>query len=276
MRNSPSTLTRRRLLATAGGGSVLALAGCSAPAIETRRTDTFEFSPDRSDSLVVRNPNGGVTVTAGDGDAVAVEMTARGYGVAESLLSDVTVDDSVSDGSLVLEAVYPEGASRITTSLDVRMPESMSLSAAETQNGGIEARGVGGDPTLRAGNGGVTARSVEGYVTLAATNGAVEARDVGGLDGARVENGGVSVDVPAVRGDTEVRAANGGVEARLGPDVDAAFEARASNGAVDVSGVELTDATSSPSRVAGTLGDGGPSLSISAENGGVEVRELDT
>ncbi|RDI70960.1 DUF4097 family beta strand repeat-containing protein [Halopelagius longus] len=276
MRNSPSTLTRRRLLATAGSGSVLALAGCSAPAIETRRTDSVQFSPDGSDSLAVRNPNGGVTVTSGDGDAVAVEMTVRGYGVDESLLADVTVERSVSDGTLVLEATYPEGASRITTGLDVRMPQSMSLSAAETRTGGIEARGVGGDPTLRAGDGGVTARRVDGYVTLEATNGGVEARDVGGIDGATVENGGVSVDVPAVRGDTEIRTTNGGVEARVGPDVDAAFEVRASNGGVDVGGIELADATKSPSRVAGTLGDGGPSLTISAGNGGVEVRSLDS
>ncbi|SFG00162.1 hypothetical protein SAMN04488063_1093 [Halopelagius inordinatus] len=276
MRHAPSTaFTRRRLLATAGTGAVLSLAGCSAPDLETRRTESFDVSPDGSDSLAVRNRNGEVAVTSGDGDVVSVEVTKRGFGVDESALDRVTVEQSVTDGVLRLDAVYPPDVSRITTELAVEMPRSTSLASVETNNGRIEVRDVGGDAVLRSGNGEIDARGVDGYLTLQAGNGSVEARDVAGIDGATVGNGSVDVDVPAIRGDTEIRASNGGVEARIGPDVGAQFEARASNGGVDVSGIDVMDPTVSRTRVTGTVGGGGPSLTLLAENGLVEVRALE-
>nr|WP_231751547.1 DUF4097 family beta strand repeat-containing protein [Halogeometricum sp. CBA1124] len=151
----------------------------------------------------------------------------------------------------------------------------MSLTLAEVANGGVDVRGVSGDATLRAGNGGVVAEDMPGFLTLQAGNGGIEARDVGGIDGVTAGNGSISVDIPAIRGDTEVSASNGGIDAAISPDVDAAFEARVTNGAVDVSGLELTEASISPSRVAGTLGEGGPSLTLRAGNGGIDVRRLD-
>jgi hypothetical protein len=267
--------TRRTFLAGTGAAAVAALAGCSAPGIETRVTDAFEVTPEGATSLVVRNRNGSVTVRGDDGEAVAVEVVKRGLGVGEGVLERVAVEPSVADGTLTLEAVYPSNADRVSTDIDVRLPASMTLSAAETANGGIEARDVAGDATLRAGNGGVTARRVDGFLTLEAGNGTVEARDVGGIDGASAGNGAVDVEVPAIRGDTEISASNGGVQAAIGPDVSAQFEARTTNGTVEVRGIELTDATISRSRVTGTLGDGGPTLTLRAGNGGIDVRALD-
>jgi hypothetical protein len=267
--------TRRTFLAGAGAAAAAALAGCSAPGIETRVTESFEVAPEGATALAVRNRNGSVTVSGHDGDAVAVEVTKRGFGVGEGVLDDVVVEPSVTDGTLTLEAVYPPNADRVSTGIDVRLPASLTLREAETANGGVEASDVAGDATLRAGNGGVTARRVDGFLTLEAGNGAVEARDVGGIDGASAGNGAVDVEVPAIRGDTEISASNGGIQATIGPEVSAQFEARTTNGTVEVTGIELTDATISRSRVVGTLGEGGPSLTLRAGNGGIDVRPLD-
>ncbi|SFR45935.1 hypothetical protein [Halogeometricum limi] len=276
MDSKPSTrLTRRRFFAATGTGAVAALAGCNAPGLETRLETEFDVSPDGATDVRVTNRNGGVTVRPGDGDAVHVRVVKRGFGVDESVLERISVSDSVSDGVLTLDVDYPENAVRVASDLTVELPESLALSLAETANGGVDVRGVAGDATLRAGNGGVTAESVPGFLTLEAGNGGIEARDVGGIDGVRAGNGGIDVEIPAIRGDTEVSASNGGIDAAVSPDIDAAFEARVTNGGVDVSGLELTNATVSPSRVAGTLGDGGPSLTLWAGNGGIDVRRLD-
>lgn len=272
---SPRGTSRRQLLAATGAGIVGLLAGCSAPGLETRTEESFEVTPEGATSARILNRNGGVTVRTGSGDAVSVAVTKRGFGVDEGVLDRISVNRSVSDGVLTLEVVYPSDVSRVSTDLRVELPDSMSLTLAEVANGGVDVRGVSGDATLRAGNGGVVAEDMPGFLTLQAGNGGIEARDVGGIDGVTAGNGSISVDIPAIRGDTEVSASNGGIDAAISPDVDAAFEARVTNGAVDVSGLELTEASISPSRVAGTLGEGGPSLTLRAGNGGIDVRRLD-
>jgi hypothetical protein len=259
--------SRRQLLAATGAGIVGLLAGCSAPGLETRTEESFEVTPEGATSARILNRNGGVTVRTGSGDAVSVAVTKRGFGVDEGVLDRISVNRSVSDGVLTLEVVYPSDVSRVSTDLRVELPDSMSLTLAEVANGGVDVRGVDGDATLRAGNGGVVAEDMPGFLTLQAGNGGIEALTAG--------NGSISVDIPAIRGDTEVSASNGGIDAAISPDVDAAFEARVTNGAVDVSGLELTEASISPSRVAGTLGEGGPSLTLRAGNGGIDVRRLD-
>ncbi|MDS0298335.1 DUF4097 domain-containing protein [Halogeometricum sp. S1BR25-6] len=273
--DSAGTLSRRRLLAATGAGAVGAFAGCTAPGLSTRVEESFEVTPSDATAVRVLNRNGGVTVRPGESDAVRVEVVKRGLNVDEGALDRVTVNRSVTDGVLTLEVVYPPEVTRITTDLTVELPSSLSLALAETGNGGVDAEGVAGDATLRASNGAVSAEGMPGFLTLRAGNGGIRAADVGGIDGVTAGNGGVDVEIPAIRGDTSVSASNGGIDAAVAPDLDAAFEARVTNGGVDVSGLELTNATVSPTRVAGTLGDGGPSLTLRAGNGGVDVRRLD-
>ena len=268
-------LRRRRLLAAAGAGVAGALAGCAAPGLSTRAEESFEVTPSDAAAARVSNRNGGVTVRPSEDEVVRVEVVKRGFNVDEGVLDRVTVDRSVTDGVLTLEAAYPPGVNRITTDLTVELPSSVALTLAETANGGVDAEGVSGDATLRASNGGVDAAEMPGFLTLRAGNGGIGAADVGGIDGVTAGNGGIDVEIPAIRGDTEVSASNGGIEAAVAPDLDAAFEARVTNGGVDVSGLELTNATVSPTRVAGTLGGGGPSLTLRAGNGGIDVRRLD-
>lgn len=268
------SLSRRRLLATAGAGAVGALAGCTVPGLSTQVEESFEVTPSGATGARVSNRNGGVTVRAGESEAVRVEVVKQGFNVDEDILDRVTVNRSVTDDILTLEAVYPSGVNRITTDLTVELPPSMALLLAETANGGVDAEGVSGDATLRASNGGVSATEMPGFLTLVAGNGGISAADIGGIDRVTAGNGGIDVEIPAIRGDTEVSASNGGIDAAVAPDLDAAFEARVTNGGVDVSGLELTDATVSPTRVAGTLGDGGPSLTLRAGNGGIDVRRL--
>lgn len=272
---SSETLSRRRLLAAGGAGVVGALAGCTAPRLSTRVEESFDVTPSDATEARVLNRNGGVTVSPGESEAVHVEVVKRGFNVGDGVLDRVTVNRSVTDGVLTLEVVYPPNVNRVTTDLTVELPPSFALNVAETANGGVDVEGVGGDATLRAGNGGVRAAEMPGFLTLEAGNGGISASDVGGIDGVTAGNGGIDVEISAIRGDTELSASNGGIDAAVAPDLDAAFEARVTNGGVDVSGLELTNATVSPARVAGTLGDGGPSLALRAGNGGIDVRRLD-
>ncbi|ELY23538.1 hypothetical protein C499_17344 [Halogeometricum borinquense DSM 11551] len=267
--------SRRRFLAATGVGAVGLLAGCNAPGLATSSEESFDVSPEDATSVQVLNRTGNVTIRPGSGDTVSVTVVKRGFGIDESVLDRISVDRSVSDGVLTIAVVYPSDVSRVSTDLTVSLPDSLDLQLAETANGGVDVERVSGDATLRAGNGGVHAAGTPGFLTLEAGNGGIEARDVGGIDKVSAGNGGINIEIPAIRGDTEVSASNGGIDASISAGIDAMFEARVTNGGVDVSGLELTDATISPSRVIGTLGDGGPSLTLRAGNGGIDVQRLD-
>ena len=66
------------------------------------------------------------------------------------------------------------------------------------------------------------------------TNGGIKARDVGGRIEASTTNGGVDVDLAAVaeRG-VKLECTNGGIELRLPPDAKATISASITNGGID-------------------------------------------
>ncbi|WP_436907830.1 DUF4097 family beta strand repeat-containing protein [Halosimplex marinum] len=271
---SPERSRRGFLRAGAGLVGAVGLAGCVIAAEPYTETVERSFDPGDAEELAVRTDSGDVTLSAGDGDAVSGTVRKESRS-GEDALDEVTVEGRVADGRLTVAPRRPDSNANVSVSLDLSVPEGLSVAEARTSNGDVDADGVAGDGTYRSENGDVTVTGVDGFVTVESTNGDVDASEVGGLDGARSTNGDVAVDVPALRGDATCRSRNGDVTAAVPDDLPAAVTLATSNGDAAVEGVSLTVDSSGDRRIEGTLGsDPDHALELRSTNGDVTLLGL--
>jgi DUF4097 and DUF4098 domain-containing protein YvlB len=140
----------------------------------------------------------------------------------------------------------------------VRVPKGVRL-VARTVNGGIDARGLDGDAEGYTVNGGVTL-STRGTAIATTVNGSIDA-EMGRTPDEPLEfetvNGGITLVMPAKLG-AQLRATT------MNGDIDSDFELTQVKGMVGRPG-HLRKMT-------GTIGAGGPKLSISTVNGDIRLR----
>ncbi|KTG16326.1 DUF4097 family beta strand repeat-containing protein [Haloferax profundi] len=266
------TPSRRSVLKHGGVLGLAALAGCTAPSIETREEETRVVSPSGYDSLEIRNVNGSVSVQPWDGDEVEVRIVRRGFFTEDVDSAEIDIG---GDGSLeITRVVRDEDSGRVVVNLEVRVPSEFPVTHTSSSNGSIDVQGTTGDLEARTSNGSITVRRLDGFAELTTSNGSITAFDVGGLDGVRTTNGSLEVDVRAIRDDTSIETSNGSIEAALAGDLDAEVVAQTATGSIDTSGLSLSGANVSRTRVTGTLGDGGPTLTVSTSNGSIELSLL--
>lgn len=264
----------RRSLLRAGGAALLAgAAGCIEFDRETTERASLTF--DAAGPLIVDATNGDVTVRAGDGDGITVEAVERTT-ADDALLDRVTVEGTSVDAGFRIAPTYGSDRARrrVAVDLTVDVPEGVTLTRAQTENGDLTARDVVGDATLETMNGDVTARNVDGAIRAGTVNGDVTAEGCAAVDRAVSTNGDVDVEVLSMPGDSEFESTNGDVAVGVDPGIDAHVVLRATNGEVTVEGVRLSEGSRDGSHVEGSLNDGGPNLSARSENGDVTLSAL--
>jgi DUF4097 and DUF4098 domain-containing protein YvlB len=272
-----TNITRRGLLGACALGLSAAVAGCmSAVPFVGKRTEfdrTFDMTTGR------------ITVETDSGDAAVHRTDAnriRLHGIKETTsvfgdIEDITVETTRNGDHLRITG--DAGADSFlglgggSLSLDVGVPEGVTVERVSAKNGDATTTGVAGDATLESTNGAVTARNVDGYVSLSTTNGPVRARGVAGLDGAATTNGDIDVDIPAIDGRVSVSTTNGAITAALAPDLDARVVASTTNGTITATGLPLGGGRSGNS-LRGTLGDGTHELTIRTTNGDITLNRL--
>ena len=137
---------------------------------------------------------------------------------------------------------------------DVRIPPGLNL-LLKTQNGEVRLENVKG---LR--------------IEASSTNGGINGRGVSGAIDAQTVNGGITMDLEAVTGESRMVTVNGGVILSVAPGVNADLEATVVNGGVLVQdGLSLSGEERSRQRVVGRIGKGGPRLVVQTTNGGVRI-----
>jgi DUF4097 and DUF4098 domain-containing protein YvlB len=201
-------------------------------------------------------PNGGIEVTAGDGNEVRMEAkvmaVASNAEEARRLASEVRIRTSGT-----VSADGPKARSRDWWSVSYRLT--------------VPART---DLDLRTHNGGIALTGVRGRTEFTTMNGGVRVSDAGGSLHGRTTNGGVKVALTGAQWDGEgldVTTTNGGVVLEVPADYNAHLETGTVNGAVNID---------FPVRVQGRLnrqlstdlGSGGPTIRAVTTNGGVTVK----
>lgn len=248
--------TRRTFTTGLAVAATSSLAGCSVPFTGSRaQTETARtVAPEGTKALTIRNELGRVEVGVGNVDRVEIEQS-KTVESGSSDLSKLQLQTERNGEEMHLEPNWTgldQGlVSSPSVDLTVTVPESLRVQKITTEGGTVSVTGVTGTVGVKTA-GDVTVDDTEGVSDLISAAGAVEA-DVNSLDG-----------------DTLFRSNEKPVTARIADDLDAVVRVDTESGQVNFEGDfagESTDAT----RPELTVGEGGPTLSLSTVSGDVTV-----
>ncbi|MBA7473466.1 hypothetical protein ES707_08806 [subsurface metagenome] len=90
----------------------------------------------------------------------------------------------------------------------------------------------------------------------------------------RTSNGPISAGIPTVRGNVTISSSNGAITLWLAESLDAGIVATTSNGRIAVHDLPLLLRESTGTSVSGTLGNGGPTITVTTSNGGIDLSGL--
>jgi len=235
---------------------------------QDRRADFCEVREETLRNLstidVDARGNGGVFIRGWDRDDVQMRarVTVRDESPDEAAQTAKQVTISTTGGRI--RADGPRGSSRWrggddgrywSVAYELQVPRKADIRVDAT-NGGIVIEDVRGRVDAQTVNGGIVLGGVNGDVRGKTVNGGVRAEisehwDGPGLD-LQTVNGGVVLSVP------------GGFSAEL--------DARTSNGGISVDvPVTISGLINSRRQLRGTLGSGGPRVTLSAVNGGISI-----
>jgi hypothetical protein len=234
------------MLALAGVG-----AGCCSFAANTVPVVHDQTYPAGGLSeLGIDNDNGRVTVTGWDQDQVRVRAL-NGRGVDR-----ISVETSGDRMTIRTVRVATAGILGTGVEYEVTVPASLQGIEIATSNGQIQIADC---------NGTIDAETSNGGIGLAGT------RAISRLE---TSNGAINAEIRALDGDARVTTSNGAVRLALDPTLNAEIEARTSNGQVTVSGLTLNASETGQNELRGTLGMGGPRLTVETSNGAITISAL--
>jgi hypothetical protein len=187
------------------------------------------------------------------------EARAGSEEASRELLQKAEMREEVTQDRIVIEV--PEvrggggfGGPRMRVRYEVQVPAGLNL-RLKTQNGEVRLEDVSG-----------------ARIEAMTTNGGITGRGVTGAVDAQTVNGGISMDLTAVTGDSRIATVNGGVTVTVAPAVNANLDATVVNGGVQVrDGIQFSADEQSRQRVAGRIGSGGPRLVLQTTNGGIRL-----
>jgi DUF4097 and DUF4098 domain-containing protein YvlB len=269
------------------------LPGCTGvPGIEATEEFNRTVTVEPGSGVTVINRNGGVNVDVREGETVSITAVKRSvYG--ESELDKVRIEVTEGD-PLRVETVHTALNPRVSVTYTIHLPPTVVLREAVSSNGPIALSGVrvdgtelttsngpvtvdgapGGDLFAASSNGRIEVRGAEGYVTATTSNAGITVEDSAGVVELQTSNGPITAAIPALRGDVDIRTSNGGITLRLAEALDARIVATTSNGGISVNNLPLRLEESSGTRVSGTLGEGGPAITVTTSNGGIDLSVL--
>jgi hypothetical protein len=228
---------------------------------EARSEWKKSYTLAKGGTFEIRNTNGLIDVTPGDGDQISViaERIAKAGTdeAAKDAAEKIEIRETVSADAIILDSKMSVtgmfGGNR-QVKFHVRAPRGTTLRLSNT-NGAIEITDMTGD------------------LTLDTTNGAVKAVGISGVTRASTTNGGVSLDFVSVpAGGISAETTNGAVVVTIPKDSKAHINARVSNGGIEADGLEMSVADQSRRRLDATINGGGAELKLETTNGGVRIR----
>jgi hypothetical protein len=290
VKNSKEALMRsghhiRLSLLLAGTGLALA-AGLNAGCVFDLDGDWFEgfggreYTQDFQKTLPLpsdgrfslKNTNGFVHVSTWDRSEVEVKAKkiARRR---ESDLDRVKIEVEGLADAVRVDTVYERHLNiRVSVNYEVKVPAGCRLELVRSTNGDLELAGRFGEVKAGTTNGDIRLESAGGMADLSTTNGTIRAFDVRGAVTADTTNGDVVLEVGEFSGQVRADTTNGSIRLRLVGEPNARLVARTTNGSIrtDIP-VTIEGGTNSRRRLEGTLGKGGPTISLETTNGSITI-----
>jgi len=231
-------------------------------------------------ALEVRGQNGKVDYQAeDDGAQVVVHARKRGGGMTSDSAAEAlaAIDVYVEDRGAGVQRIgwrWREDRHRSwqgRVDFTITGPSNLSLDV-ETRNGEITLAGVADKVRAVTYNGGVNVASSNGALYAESYNGGISVNYAGDDVTLSTHNGGINARLTGSGpvGGT-ITTQNGAVEVAIADNLATQLRCTAQNGEIKLD--VPNQSTSVSSRVIkATLGEGGPPLSISTQNGGVRIR----
>ena len=286
------------------GSSLAGCAGDGPFAITASGSQTLETQvPSDASGLTVRVEmfDGPIEVRAGAPGRVRAEVTTTGAGgskeeaEADRAKIQVTLDAN-PDGSVLLRAVYqpnPSSPNNRAASAVVDVPPGAALDL-RTSNGNVSTTGIAGPMQVATSNGAVRLAEVAGDATVRTSNKEVEIdgrglfdvetsnaaivlRGEGATVRAETSNATISFEGSLADRPQSLATSNESIYVILPADASFGLDAQTSGGAeVIVKGFDVrTTGASGGDTLQGTVGTGGPSITLRTSNKSIEVRALE-
>lgn len=218
---------------------------------------------------VVRD-GGSVTICAlPDGN-----VTCAAQGLRSSGRSDRLGDASVAFTVLVPRGVNV-GAGTGHGDVDVQGVEAEVV--ASSGHGDVGVVGTGAAVRASTGNGAVRVSDARGPVRASTGNGRVQVSTTAGPVTASSGNGDIEVSMASVGQpqDMQFSTGNGDIHVRLPGSFQGEVHASTGRGRITTDFPIVVQGTVSPTRLQGTIGQGGPLLRMTSGNGSLQVRRAD-
>lgn len=237
--------------------------GVLGPDLDSEAVGTFSLQLDATDdvALSLDDISGAITIRGAETTTVDIwaerRVRSSSSSDAEAFLELVTVDVSEIGSEIFVHTQVPNhtGERDVLVHYELTIPSYLSV-VVQDVNGVVDLSGM------------------EASVTAQTVNGAVYVRDMVGDVQASTVNGNVDVDVTLVPpdGTVDLSAVNGNIVLDLPASTSAMLGADVVNGTVTVTGLTLTNATSTVRSVHGRLGTGRGLIDLSVTNGVITVR----
>lgn len=277
--------------------AVLALSACfpmmfNAAKAEATVSQTFTATAPR---VVVEMFNGGIDVTAGEGDTVKVDVVKHGSGAsqadADADLNNVQVNITQQGDTIRVTAqradqnpLINSGASATLrvpagSTLDLRTSNGLITTAgplagvkAQTSNGLLTVRGAQGPIDLNTSNGAIIVDGGQGAVNADTSNGAITISALAAVVNAHTSNGAIRFSGSLASGRHTLNSSNGSIVVTLPAEAAFQVDASTSNGNIH-SDFAVADTDQSDKRLVGTVGnDPGAALEVRTSNANIDLQ----
>lgn len=257
---------------------------------------------DSGASLILSNQNGSVKIGSWDKEEIKIvaekRMRIERFGSwflrllgfktpkietdeeARVYLDQFTFEISGEADGMEIKTVRPSVSSvnlQFTMTYEILLPRNADVSV-EVTNGKITIRDIHGEVGAETTNGSITLEEVSGNLYARTTNGSVKCEDISGGLRVRTVNGGIDVSFAEdafVTDDINCRTTNGNLRVSIPADSEFELAARTSSGKI-VSDFQLSSVTEeSKKRLEGTVGNGGPTITLRNTNGSIELEAID-
>lgn len=298
MNTTFQTALRATLLTLAIGGIVLA-PSAQADSVTGDYTETIEreIPFDSGGSLSVTNRNGDIKVSVWDEDAIklvaektmkverAYSWFARLIGLkepkieseedAKAYLEKFKVEVAGERDDLRINTVYPAEATNLRFHVHYRItvPRHAEVNI-QTRNGTLTVTGVTGSVEAETTNGSVRLSDITGPAQARSTNGTIELDNIAGGIEARTVNGRIDAKLataPGPKDEIVCRTTNGRIRLVMPAGANFDLLMRSSSGSLSTDFELASVVEDTKKRLEGTVGEGGPLVSLRTVNGRVAL-----
>lgn len=185
------------------------------------------------------------------------------------------LDLHTSGGSIEVDDL--EGAVAINTSGgNIRLGAIDGPVDAETAGGSIQLAAASQDAQVRTSGGSIRLGPVQGSVEARTSGGSIAVDGVAGSINARTSGGSITAHITEQpQGDSELRTSGGSVTAYIAEGIGLDLHARTSAGRVSTDLPVEVQGEASRSELRGTIGGGGPALSLRTSAGSIRIHGED-